>query len=348
MQAMALLIKGGELLADYKAVCPVEIWDAVIPQESLKRQLYRRIFGGKPEDPKRKVEAVIAAFNPDIIYANTAASHLVAHHLSKFCKAKLISHIHELSFSLNAYFSQEMNSSITAAFSSFITVSQANRDALVNEFSIPAEKINVVNEVLDIQGFSKTDLAVGTLRAQWKLDGYLIVGASGMPGWRKGFDLFLETAAKVSRKKHSQKIAFVWVGKVTDYDRSMVQYQSRRLGIDIPVVLTGQLTAPAGAYQDFDVFYLSSREDPFPLVCMEAAALGKPTICFENAGGMPEFVGKGGGWIVPYEDTDAVSQLLIQLPDAKNQLEEKGAVARAQIETYDLVHGVEKIWNIIR
>jgi hypothetical protein len=37
-------------------------------------------------------------------------------------------------------------------------------------------------------------------------------------------------------------------------------------------------------------------------VCLEAAALGKPIICFGDAGGMPEFIEEVCELVVPYLD----------------------------------------------
>ena len=52
----------------------------------------------------------------------------------------------------------------------------------------------------------------------------------------------------------------------------------------------------------FDVFALMFREDPFPLVCLEAALLEKPNLCFARAGGASELVESDSGFVVPYLD----------------------------------------------
>ncbi|MDH6063711.1 hypothetical protein, partial [Umezakia ovalisporum] len=48
-------------------------------------------------------------------------------------------------------------------------------------------------------------------------------------------------------------------------------------------------------------------------VCLEAASLGKPILCFDKAGGEPEFVEDDCGFIVPYLDLDAADMNLISL-----------------------------------
>jgi glycosyltransferase involved in cell wall biosynthesis len=51
-----------------------------------------------------------------------------------------------------------------------------------------------------------------------------------------------------------------------------------------------------------DVFALTSREDPFPLVMLEAGACHVPTVCFARAGGGPEFVVDKPALVAPFLD----------------------------------------------
>src|SRR5205814_4023764 len=57
-----------------------------------------------------------------------------------------------------------------------------------------------------------------------------------------------------------------------------------------------------------DVFLLSSREDPFPLVALEAAQCGLPILCFADSGGMQEFVEGDAGYVVPAADVEAMAR----------------------------------------
>jgi glycosyltransferase involved in cell wall biosynthesis len=58
---------------------------------------------------------------------------------------------------------------------------------------------------------------------------------------------------------------------------------------------------------------LPSREDPYPLVCLEAACHGKPIVCFDGAGGMPEFVREDAGRVVPYLDAAQAGRGIVEL-----------------------------------
>src|SRR5690606_20540107 len=68
---------------------------------------------------------------------------------------------------------------------------------------------------------------------------------------------------------------------------------------------------PIKYFREFDIFLLPSREDPFPLVAIEAGMLGLPIICFEGVTGTAEILLNGGGKIIPYMDIIAMGKAVI-------------------------------------
>ena len=63
-----------------------------------------------------------------------------------------------------------------------------------------------------------------------------------------------------------------------------------------------------------DIFYLSSRLDPFPNVVLDAFAAGLPVVCFDRATGIAEEIAKGRaiGSAVNYADTAAAAQAIVE------------------------------------
>ena len=60
-----------------------------------------------------------------------------------------------------------------------------------------------------------------------------------------------------------------------------------------------------------DAFCMLSREDPMPLIAIEAGAIGLPVVCFALAGGTPDWLGaSGGGRVVPYLDVRRAAQAI--------------------------------------
>jgi glycosyltransferase involved in cell wall biosynthesis len=77
-------------------------------------------------------------------------------------------------------------------------------------------------------------------------------------------------------------------------------------------VLPGLPKGPAAIGQ-LDVFTLLSREDPFPIVVLEAGAQGIPTICFQGSGGIPDLARREAVVAVPYLDLKAFAKELHKL-----------------------------------
>lgn len=110
----------------------------------------------------------------------------------------------------------------------------------------------------------------------------------------------------------------------------------------------GATEHPEHYYPLFDLFLLTSREDPFPLVCLEAAAHGLPILCFENAGGMPEFVAEDAGCVVPYMDLDKMTDTIYNLMNSKNLRQWLGSNAQQKVlKNHNISTNAPRILDII-
>jgi glycosyltransferase involved in cell wall biosynthesis len=144
------------------------------------------------------------------------------------------------------------------------------------------------------------------------------------------------------------EVYFVWVGGGWSPDPEQFEHDIRKSGLAEKVRFTGAVTNPADYCGAADVFVLTSREDPYPLVCLEAAALGKPIVCFGEAGGMPEFVEEDCGSVVPYLDVAAMADRVIALLGAPELRQTLGAAARRKVtERHDIGVAGPKILEII-
>ncbi|MFC1666047.1 glycosyltransferase, partial [Pseudomonadota bacterium] len=154
----------------------------------------------------------------------------------------------------------------------------------------------------------------------------LIFGC-GTLDWRKAPDLFVDVAENLL-KRGLTDIHFYWIGWAPiDYPNLITDLSDR--GLDNHVTFLGEKKNPIEYLATGDIFLLTSREDPFPLVCLESADCGLPTVCFENAGGMPAFVAEAkGGFIVPYEDVAAMTDKVARLIENPKLREQFGCNAR--------------------
>jgi glycosyltransferase involved in cell wall biosynthesis len=74
----------------------------------------------------------------------------------------------------------------------------------------------------------------------------------------------------------------------------------------------------------FHIFALTSREDPYPLVVLEAGLSGVPVVCFQGAGGAPELVEADGGVVVPYLDIELMADSIAWLADDPVARQQRG------------------------
>jgi len=131
-----------------------------------------------------------------------------------------------------------------------------------------------------------------------------IVLGMGIADRRKGIDLFAETAQKM-RKENAY---FVWVGNQETRFFKDVYEMCEKTGLlkSKRITFVPAVTDTAKYFAAADLFLLTSREDPFPSVVMEAMDAGVPVIAFEGCGGYTDIVCEDTGMLVPKEDVDAI------------------------------------------
>lgn len=156
-------------------------------------------------------------------------------------------------------------------------------------------------------------------------DGTRLVVNIGYADLRKGLDLFLETARGAARA--GLDMHFAWVGNIDPQARIWLAGAN---GENCPpnVTLVAFTDDVASWYSAADLFYLSSREDPFPTVVMEAANAGLPVVAFAGGGGYAELLEDGRfGRLVPAGDLPAALDALATLPVDGRQERAEGNAA---------------------
>ena len=76
---------------------------------------------------------------------------------------------------------------------------------------------------------------------------------------------------------------FVWIGGVSDGPVwGKLMHDAARAGVADCVHFLGVHKDPFQLFAALDIFLLTSRKDPFPLVMLENATAGKPIVCFQG------------------------------------------------------------------
>src|SRR5262249_45137938 len=120
------------------------------------------------------------------------------------------------------------------------------------------------------------------------------------------------------------------------------------LGLQRYVHFLGEKTNPLDYFAACDLFVLMSREDPFPLVMLEAASMGRPILCFEGSGGATEFVENDCGFAVPYLDIEAMASKLLTLLDSTALYEDCARRAKQKVsERHTVTTTAPKLLRVI-
>lgn len=168
-----------------------------------------------------------------------------------------------------------------------------------------------------------------------KLRGKKVVLGAGHVHQRKGVDLFIDTARHLSRIASPDTFHFLWIGGGYDPEQD-AQYSAwlsaaiDRMELGDTVSIIKAQPSLDWAFEAADVFFLSSRLDPFPNVVIDALAADVPVICFDKATGCAEFMKHhdARGRVVPYLDSVAAADAIFGLlneslagkaPDTGNQ-----------------------------
>ncbi len=105
---------------------------------------------------------------------------------------------------------------------------------------------------------------------------------------------------------------------------------------------------PSDVYAAMDIFALTSREDPFPLVMLEAANYELPIVCFAQSGGGPEFVADDAGLIAPYLDVDRFADNVLLLTENAELRARLGSKGEQRVrEHYSIDVQAPKLQNVI-
>jgi len=313
-----LALRGGPLLDDFAAVGPVHLIPAY-GTESLPRRIEQgmnRVGLGRASDIVRLRRLQFMARNLrgfDVLYCNSSTS-AVALRILPELPPHVIAHVHELTSAFNHWMDDEDRRWLLRHSSAFVVAADCVGQNLVDNHGVRQDQIRRCYEFIDLPIPSES----ATRRARESLtlsDGELVVGSMGTADWRKGTDLFLQMAALARRRAPDLKVRFVWVGRRPEWEAIGHNADLAGLELEDIVTFTGEVPDPASYLSLFDVFCLTSREDPYPLVCLEAGALGVPVISFDN-GGMSELADADGLeqpllTRIPYLDVEGMTDAVL-------------------------------------
>jgi glycosyltransferase involved in cell wall biosynthesis len=333
----AVLATEGEMVADFRALIPVEVYDRGEPQTSAPVRWWRRqpaVARRREANRVARCRSVVGQWPPDLVFCNSAGAAGILDALGPY-SCPVVVGVHEMEFVLRIinWIPGGATAAMTRHATHYAAGSDAVRQHLIGKLSIPVDRVSVVHAFIPTAEFETSPVGASKRTANGIPEGAIVVGAIGTVEWRKGADLLVPLAREIFRRPSARPVHLLWVGGGTADEVANLRLDIAAAGLADRVHLAGSTSRTADWYPAFTIFALLSREDPFPLVALEAAASGVPIICFAGGGGMPEFVENDCGRVVPYLDLGAFADAVVELGNDAGLLSQLGENAAKKVRT---------------
>lgn len=272
---VAFLIGGdGALLGDYAAIGETEVIDAA---DGDAVRAYARRFVG---DGGR-----LALVNTTV--GGKMVRDLAATGLRVLCL------IHELPKLIREYGLEQTAGAIARHANAVVFPAEVVRDRFIEISGQPTGEVVVRPQGLYNSRVQPDKALRAELRARYGIpaSAHVVINV-GYADSRKGFDLFARAAELIASERDD--VFFLWVGGATADIRSWLLpcVQAGQAGSRF--ILTEFVDDVEAYYAAADVFFLASREDPFPSVVLEAFRAGLPVVGFAGCGGCDDLIERYG------------------------------------------------------
>ena len=300
-----LLLAGGAMVPEYEQLGRVWVADG---------------------DPVR-IAAAVAELRRDgfeLAVTNTTLSGAAVPHL-KAVGFRVVSLIHELPGIIGELAAEESLAAILEQADTVVVPAHTVAHAIDPGASADVrERIVVRPQGLYKEFDQPTDARVRLRHRLGMPDGSRVVLNVGFGDFRKGVDTFFHVAKLAASR--ADDLHFVWVGNIHgDAERWLTRDVGGALRDRIHLVpYTDDV---AEFYFGADVFFLSSREDPFPSVVLEAMTAGLPVVGLRGAGGTDDLIAEYGRLV----DRDDVVGVAVALDEASREGDERARAARARL-----------------
>ncbi len=132
--------------------------------------------------------------------------------------------------------------------------------------------------------------------------GKKVIAGVGNTTERKGFDIFLQTAALIP------ECEFIWAGKKENYYDEAIE----KNGNPSNFIFLGSLNAEqlSGVYSLADIYLMCSRFDTLPSTILEALLFGTPVIGAKNSGGIVDIIDSDNGFLTETADSKQFAEAI--------------------------------------
>lgn len=328
-----LLRRGGALRGEFERFGPVRVLaDPRAEGRSWAAGVFRKLID-RPWLQPRRLARVARRWTPgafDVVYNNTATNgDMVA--AARRLGCPLVTHVHELGSFLRRFHTPREIAHTLENTDRFIAVSPAVARDLA-DLGVKKRSIAVVPNFLPELPRAVAADEAGAIRRRLGLaDGTALVLGCGHIHPIKGTDLFVDLAARLGQRG-AREVCCVWLGGETDRRfAAELRREVARRGLAKVVRFLGAVDDVTAWLAAADVVAVTSREESFSLVALEAAAAGRPVVGFAAARGLEVLLGETPDLLVDDFTAAAMAQRIEALLVDEAQARRIGGRLRARV-----------------
>ncbi|WPR71614.1 glycosyltransferase family 4 protein [Flavobacterium sp. NG2] len=308
-----ILLKGGELESEFKDLAPT----FCLNEKKSKGNLLRNRFFKM----KSILEDSLFLNQYHCIVSNTITNGGILEIVKSNYNGPIVSYVHELEIACKTYTTTDDLKKVIQNTDVFCVPCNLVKDFLHVNLGVSYLKISELPYYIH----NKSAIVSGTNLHHDQF----IIGGCGTIDWRKGPDLFVQVATQLFLLRPDISIVFKWKGAYKGIELERLQYQLEKANLGGKVFFEFTSDNMATFYDVIDLLLLTSREDPYPLVVLEAASYAKPSICFDEVCGSKDFINKSdGGIVVPFLDIQAIVSSILKFYDDESYRKQKGENAK--------------------
>ncbi|MEM1028869.1 MAG: glycosyltransferase family 1 protein [Myxococcota bacterium] len=230
-----------------------------------------------------------------------------------------------------------------------IAVSQATAHDLVAELEVPAHRITVVPNGVDLDRWSSLPrTSDGDVLRRHRLEGRPYALYVGAGDWRKNVSGMLEGLARARRRPGGSELRLVWAGRLSRRWARDLARGIRARGLSGAVVTTDFVSDDdlAALYRHAALSLFVSRAEGFGYPVVEAMASGCPVVTCGHTS-MGEVAGDAAVLVDP-EDHDDIATAMLDLvrdPAAREQRRQAGRKRAARFTLQATAEGTLEVYR---
>ncbi len=296
-----------------------------------------------------RLRGLLRKVRPDIVHSYLFHTNILSRFLRPFCRIpKLICGMRSVYFP-GAYpgWYHRLDGFTRRLCEGFIANSYAGKRSLVQMAGIPAEKIDVVPNGIDIQRFER-DRATNR---EWLVKEFslpedaFVFGIVAQLRPRKHHALLFRSLQTALRTEPS--IYLLVIGDGPEYDR--LKRLQEKLGLESHVTMAGYRAEIPEILAGLDAFVLPTSLEGSPVSVMEAMVSGLPVIV-ANAGGVVELIEDGKtGLLVEPQDENELTQAMLRLahdPQLRRRIGENAKERiRSEYSFEEMARRIEAVYD---